>query len=169
MCSKDAGICPVYIDVLKKIFQSVFFENLSFFCCKFDSADCSTLISPPNLNPPTPLAASPPPGGWGGWDLGGKWVNFCLVCMQFVNICQNFRFMVLWLLMSISRFILGCRLWKLRTCGAYCLYFPMEMSKIDFDEKKFLAYFPIVVGGFLSWGDQKWLNWPIPTALGKIL
>ena len=22
---------------------SVFFENLSFFCCKFDSADCSTL------------------------------------------------------------------------------------------------------------------------------
>ena len=28
---------------LKKIFQSVFFENLSFFCCKFDSADCSTL------------------------------------------------------------------------------------------------------------------------------
>ena len=43
MCSKDAGICPVYIEVFKKIFQSVFFENLSFFCCKFDSADCSTL------------------------------------------------------------------------------------------------------------------------------
>ena len=36
MCSKDAGICPVYIEVFKKNFQSVFFENLPFFCCNFE-------------------------------------------------------------------------------------------------------------------------------------
>ena len=84
-------------------------------------------------------------------------------------ICKNFSLKWLKLLLSISRLILGCRLWKLRTCGAYCLYFPFQRLNIDLDEKKFLADFPIVVGGFPIAGDQKWTDWPIPTALGKIL